>query len=165
MLFCRIGVEMLPLHNIFGQMFIDKIIRKVPAGLMTMAIVVTIAYVSLDGDPFDASMIPLFEGADKVIHAIMYFTLVAVLLFDAVKFRKCGKAGKAVTLASVVVAFAYSVLMEYLQDQMGLGRTASVADLVANLAGACLGALFMKCLFLPKMYAILSTEDKNGNKS
>lgn len=162
MLFCRIGVEMLPLHNIFGQMFIDKIIRKVPAGLMTMAIVVTIAYVSLDGDPFDASMIPLFEGADKVIHAIMYFTLVAVLLFDAVKFRKCGKA---VTLASVVVAFAYSALMEYLQDQMGLGRTASVADLVANLTGACLGALFMKCLFLPKMYAILSTEDKNGNKS
>lgn len=159
MLFCRIEAEMLSLHNKFRRMFLKNIAGYIPVGLMSIIILGVIAYVSLDGDPFDAHRIILFEGADKVIHAIMYLTLTAVFLFDLAKYRRTDMLSVKYFVISAVTAFIYSGLMEYLQHIMGLGRSASVGDLVANFVGVCLGVLLMKCCFLKWLFG--NSEHKN----
>lgn len=150
---------MLPLHNKNLGMFIQSIIKRVPTGLFTAIVLGLIAYVSLDGDPFDANRVKLFEGADKVIHAIMYFTLVSVMLFDSAKKRFPKKMSALVVLACATLAFAYSVLMEYLQDVMGIGRSASIYDAIANLIGVLLGCAAMKYYFLGYFDKILRSKN------
>ena len=140
-------------------MFIQSIIKRIPTGVFTALVAGLIAYLSLDGDPFDANRVKLFEGADKVIHAIMYFTLVSVLLFDTAKRMFPKNISTLVVVLCAALAFAYSVLMEYLQGAMGLGRSASVYDAVANLVGVLAGCAVMKCWFLGYVENILRSKN------
>lgn len=145
---------MLSLHNMFNRMKINVIINRIPKGLMSILIVMIVAYISLDKNPFDTNKISLFEGADKVIHCIVYCVMTLIFMVDWAKIRY----PKNITILSmwvcVAISFVYSLLMEYMQDAMQLGRTASVYDVIANLIGALLGFLFMKFIFFKWLYDI-----------
>ena len=80
---------------------------------------------------------------DKVLH----FGAYAVLCFVAIQ-AKLIKSD--VVILSVVIAIG--ILMEIMQGLMGFGRTASVADLVANTSGALLS--FWICRRLKKPGAL-----------
>lgn len=158
MLFCAFCLEMLSLHVRFVMMFMKKIIKKIPTGLLSVLTIALIAYLSLDDDPFDASRVQLFEDADKVVHAIMYAFLTCVLVFDCAKSKiSVGLKVKSICLCALV-AFAFSMLMEYLQDAMGLGRAADIGDVIANFTGTVIGFLSMKYVFLKRIYEILRSE-------
>lgn len=145
---------MLSLHNMFGQMKINVIINRIPKGLMSILIVMIISYLSLDKDPFDVNKVRLFEGADKVVHCIMYWVMTLVFMVDWAKFRYPKKITVSSMWVCAVVAFAFSLLMEYLQDAMNLGRAASVNDVIANFIGTILGFLVMKYVFFKMLYDI-----------
>ena len=136
-------------------------------GLLSILVLALIAYISLDSDPFDANRIQLFPGADKVIHGIMYFTLSSVFCFDYIKQRNNRVIKFYCLCICALLAFIYSVLMEYLQGVMDLGRSASVLDAVANFIGAFMGLIFMKYVFLERLYDKTRSKDagerrKNG---
>ncbi len=76
--------------------------------------------------------VPLFPGADKLIHSGMYFVLSILILwtFHAKKIARW-------KLYSFVVA--WGLFMECLQILMNAGRHFSFYDIVANITGVVLG--------------------------
>lgn len=109
-----------------------KLIRKWwPTGL----VVAVILYATLSPDPAGAVHIPLFPGADKLIHAIMFGGLAGAVAFDwqrANRSRRIGRRLMAAFCAGCVVAGA---LDEIAQGLLTDGRAAEFLDFVADTAG------------------------------
>lgn len=81
----------------------------------------------------------LFPHQDKVLHALMYGGW-AVLLDWALQ-RQMRNRPTAWMAGIVLIAAAYGALMEVLQGSLiWIQRTCSWGDMLANLAGAVLGA-------------------------
>lgn len=129
-----------------------KIVRNIPKGVLSATVVALILYVSLDSNPFDVQQVCLFEGVDKIIHALMYFSLAVALIFDLAKVLYPRDVNTFGLIICTFVAFGFSVVMELLQDAMELGRAASVGDGIANFIGALLGFLCMRYIFLQRFY-------------
>jgi len=87
----------------------------------------------------------LFPQQDKVLHALMYGGWAALLGWALPRQRRHRPAAWMVGI--VLIATAYGVLMEVLQGSiLWIQRTCSWGDMLANLAGAVLGAgLFALC--------------------
>lgn len=82
--------------------------------------------------PQDLPSVPLFEGADKVVHFLMYF-IFSFLLCWALKTERKFKRW----LLVIPVAIGWGIFMEYTQLSMHLGRSFSWYDILAN----CLGVI------------------------
>lgn len=109
-----------------------KILYKIPRWVASTVVVLAVAYLTLYPDPFPTYRLPLFEGEDKVIHAIMFFGVAICLFLDWSRNNK-NKAKIAAT--SSLVATAYGALTEILQSTMGYGRTGDLYDLLADIIG------------------------------
>lgn len=87
--------------------------------------------------PQDLPQIPLFPGADKIIHFLMY--LVFSLLFCwALRTEKHYYRLFFIILATI----GWGVLMEFIQLEMHAGRSFSWYDVFANSLGVFVGILF-----------------------
>lgn len=116
-------------------------LKSIPTGLTSIVLLVVIAYLSLTKNPIDTS-VKLFEGADKVVHALMYFALTMSLLFDYAKNRMPHHTRLNLECALAVVSMLYGLLMEIAQLMMHNGRSYSILDWIADIIG-CLAALFL----------------------
>lgn len=95
--------------------------------------------------PKDLPQVPLFSGADKVIHFMMYF-LFSILFCWALK-TELNYSGL-VFIISVTVG--WGILMEYLQLTMHIGRSFSWYDILANSLGVLSGITIYKLGLLLK---------------
>jgi len=89
---------------------------------------------------FDLPNIPLFAGADKIIHFCMYSGLSFLIGWGANVPPKPLHP----MLFILAGAFLWGALMEVLQKSMNLGRSFEYADMVANLAGVIAGLIVYK---------------------
>jgi VanZ family protein len=92
--------------------------------------------------PKDFPQIPLFEGADKVVHFIMYF-IFSILFSWSLKtelnyFR---------LFFIIPVTIGWGILMEYFQQSMHIGRSFSWYDILANSIGVFVGILIYVLAF------------------
>ena len=86
--------------------------------------------------PQDLPQVPLFRGADKLIHFTMYFWF-SILFCWTLKtemhyFR---------LLFVIVITVGWGILMEVLQLDMHMGRSFSWYDELANTVGVTFGVL------------------------
>lgn len=106
--------------------------RRALPHIKTALVAVVILLLSL-GDPGTAvrPVYSLIPHADKLFHVIMYFSLTIVVL---VQYRHL-----TVKISTVVMmvlgAFAYGVIIEFLQRWLTSGRSFELADILFNLAG------------------------------
>ena len=116
---------------------IRKIYRIIPAGVPSALVIGMILYLTLFPRPLGDNDIELFEGADKVVHAIMFGAMSFTLALDRLM------SGREVTRRSMLLITAITVvagiLIEFAQDAMELGRTADLADALADTLGAIIG--------------------------
>ncbi len=79
---------------------------------------------------------------DKIIHVLMYFTLVSTWIWAF--FKKNQK--KIIPFTTLLVIFAssvlYGILMEYLQYSLTTERNFEIPDIIANIIG-CLFGVFL----------------------
>ncbi len=115
--------------------YIDWLLCLLPRWGNTITVVCAIVYLTLFRDPVPEPLrVPLFPGADKVVHAIMFAALAFVWLTDM---------GKSNRLRIFIVAAGTAAaggLIEILQHVMAMGRTAEWADFYADAAGAVVGS-------------------------
>jgi len=84
--------------------------------------------------PNDLPQIPLFPGADKIIHFMMYF-IFSILSCWALRVEK-----HYYRLFFIVVGnIGWGILMEYIQRTMHVGRSFSWYDTFANSLGVMVG--------------------------
>ena len=89
--------------------------------------------------PRDLPQVPLFNGADKVIHFMMYF-LFSILFCWALK-TELNYPG---LFFIISVTVGWGILMEYLQLDMHIGRSFSWYDILANSLGVLSGITVYK---------------------
>lgn len=108
---------------------------KVPAYMPSALVVAAILYLTLVPSPLPDTRLPLFPGADKLVHAAMFGGLALVLLVDASRSRRrvVGSAGAA---ALCLASGLFGGVIELLQMAMAMGRGAEWLDFAADLFGA-----------------------------
>lgn len=104
--------------------------------ILTLAVVL---YATLWPDPAGSDVGGLFEGADKLIHAIMMGGLLSAILFDR---RRAGRIlTRRYVLIAVAAMFVFAVFDEVAQGAMQLGRSFEAFDLLADWGGIVIAAL------------------------
>ncbi|MDE6377633.1 MAG: hypothetical protein K2K72_02700 [Duncaniella sp.] len=112
-------------------------LKWMPANVPWILVLALILYLTLAPHPLGEEELPLFPGADKLAHFIMFGTLTGAFIFDRWRFdRPVGvKTALCVALGSALLG----VGVELMQNYMELGRTGNdPLDALANAAGAFL---------------------------
>lgn len=117
---------------------IRSLLDKLPAWTLTIVCFLSICWLTLAPHPLPDNDIPLFPGADKIVHAIMFggFTLCIILDWNR-------RHGWPVTVSKAdwyapVYASGFGIVTELLQQEMNAGRSGDVWDLVADIIGSFL---------------------------
>lgn len=117
-----------------------KILDRIPRFLTSAAVTAVVLYLTLAPRPFGSVRIPLFEGADKVVHFMMFFAMAFAYHFD---FRRGKKpVDEARLMGWIFVSLsAFGGLIELAQWKMRMGRSGDWYDLLADIAGAVYGII------------------------
>ena len=91
-----------------------------------------LAWLTLSPDPLPDNHIQLWDGADKMVHALMFGGLTVVMLSDSFRGRKLNIP---VLLLIIIFGVMLGALAEIIQREMGLGRHAERADFYADAIG------------------------------
>lgn len=117
-----------------------KILDIIPRFLTSAVVTAGVLYLTLAPRPFGSVRIPLFEGADKVVHFMMFFAMAFAYHFD---FRRGKKpVDEARLMGWIFVSLsAFGGLIELAQWKMRMGRSGDWYDLLADIAGAVYGII------------------------
>lgn len=117
-----------------------KILDRIPWFLTSAVVTAGVLYLTLAPRPFGSVRIPLFEGADKVVHFMMFFAMAFAYHFD---FRRGKKpVDEARLMGWIFVSLsAFGGLIELAQWKMRMGRSGDWYDLLADIAGAVYGII------------------------
>lgn len=117
-----------------------KILDRIPRFLTSAVVTAGVLYLTLAPRPFGSVRIPLFEGADKVVHFMMFFAMAFAYHFD---FRRGKKPVDEVRLMGwiFVSLSAFGGLIELAQWKMRMGRSGDWYDLLADIAGPVYGII------------------------
>ncbi len=117
-----------------------KILDRIPRFLTSAVVTAGVLYLTLAPRPFGSVRIPLFEGADKVVHFMMFFAMAFAYHFD---FRRGKKpVDEARLMGWIFVGLsAFGGLIELAQWKMRMGRSGDWYDLLADIAGAVYGII------------------------
>ncbi len=117
-----------------------KILDRIPRFLTSAVVTAGVLYLTLAPRPFGSVRIPLFEGADKVVHVMMFFAMAFAYHFD---FRRGKKpVDEARLMGWIFVSLsAFGGLIELAQWKMRMGRSGDWYDLLADIAGTVYGII------------------------
>lgn len=117
-----------------------KILDRIPRFLTSAVVTAGVLYLTLAPRPFGSVRIPLFEGADKVVHFMMFLAMAFAYHFD---FRSGKKpVDEARLMGWIFVSLsAFGGLIELAQWKMRMGRSGDWYDLLADIAGAVYGII------------------------
>lgn len=107
----------------------------------TVVTLAAVLWLTLAPDPMPDTGIPLFPGADKVVHALMMGGLTSVILFDLKRLRRHERLSGRNVVWTAVAMVAFSALDEWAQGAMAMGRSADILDLAADCTGILLASL------------------------
>lgn len=117
-----------------------KILDRISRFLTSAVVTAGVLYLTLAPRPFGSVRIPLFEGADKVVHFMMFLAMAFAYHFD---FRRGKKpVDEARLMGWIFVSLsAFGGLIELAQWKMRMGRSGDWYDLLADIAGAVYGII------------------------
>lgn len=119
---------------------VQNIIEKFPAWILTIVTVAAILWLTLAPQPLGEITPPLFPGADKLVHAIMFGGLELMICLDYSRFKGWKRPGISFLIFTSIGVILFGALIEFLQDTMNLGRSADYFDLIADGAGTIIAA-------------------------
>lgn len=122
---------------------VKKILFRLPAWFLTGITLFIIFWLTLSPKPFGELNPPLFPGADKIAHAIMFGFLVAMMAVDKLRKKASLPSNIFAHPLSPIYLFSCSLfssllgaLIEYLQKWLDTGRTFESSDIIADCCGA-----------------------------
>lgn len=119
---------------------LKSLLGKVPTGILSGLTVIIILWLTLAPHPTGDMKVELFEGADKVVHAIMFGFLAFVVLLEMMKHRRWTPLPLPLIGLVAFICSGFGIGIEFLQNAMGLGRELEILDMLADGAGAMVGA-------------------------
>ncbi|WP_289739932.1 VanZ family protein [Muribaculum intestinale] len=121
------------------------LVRGLPAWTLSIVCCLIILYLTLLPDPLNGNHVSLFEGADKVVHAIMMMGMMMCMAVDALRKKAAHRlddsvrAPKGLLTVYMITVVLFGGAIELLQGAMAMGRGEDWADFMADAAGAVIG--------------------------
>ena len=119
---------------------IKSLLGHIPKWLLSGVTLALILWLTLAPHPTGDVKITLFPGADKVVHGIMFGVLTLAICVDTMRFS----GWKELSLPTIgMIALGsgfFGIIIELIQEKMGMGRTLEIMDMLADGAGAMIGA-------------------------
>ena len=107
-----------------------------PSAIFSLITIIVILWLTLAPKPFGDETPQLFPGADKLVHALMFGFLTAMLLLDWQRKNRWHPT----RLIRIILCGSASALLgitiEFIQDSMGMGRGFEIGDIIADIIGA-----------------------------
>ncbi len=100
-----------------------------------MIVVGVIIYATLSNDPGKDIDLPLFPGADKLIHAIMFGGFAGAMAFDWQRAHRSSRLTHRKMLLFCIIAAATGVIDEICQIYLTETRSGEILDFVADCTG------------------------------
>lgn len=119
---------------------IKAIIGRLPRWLLTILVLALILWLTLAPHPLGKVHVPLFKGADKVAHLIMFAALSFSFNLDWMRVRHWQRLRLPEIACVALGVGVFGIFIELAQRTMGMGRSFEVLDMVADGAGAMIGA-------------------------
>lgn len=128
---------------------------RVPRWMLTVICSVAILWLTLAPKPIGDVEVPLFPGADKLVHAVMFGGLALCILLDTLRHGRRWRpfSWKRWFVAAMISSLA-GLLIEYLQLYTELGRSFEWTDWLADSGGAFLLPLILRSLLSQKKISV-----------
>ena len=115
---------------------LQKVTHRLPIWIPSFIILAAVLWLTLAPHPVGDIEVPLFPGADKAVHAIMFMVLCFAVLFDTMRYRRWTSLPLPLISAVVFGGGILGVIIEFLQRAMHGGRSFEPADMLADFTGA-----------------------------
>lgn len=117
---------------------LKQLLDKLPPWTLTTVCFLAICWLTLAPHPLPDNDIPLFSGADKIAHAIMFGGFTLCIILDWNRRHGWPLTIKKADWYAPVFASVFGIVTELLQKEMHAGRSGDVWDFVADITGAFL---------------------------
>ncbi len=120
------------------------ILNKIPKWGLTALCAAAICWLTLAPHPLGDTEIPLFPGADKICHSIMFGGLTWCILLDWQRWNwkiPC----KTEYITAIAASALFGIATEWLQGTTRMGRSYDSLDFYAD----AMGALFFGLIYIP----------------
>ena len=118
------------------------VLGKLPVGILSVLTSVAILWLTLAPKPLGDEPPSLFQGADKIVHGIMFGGLTWMMLLDWQRKHKWRRVGWQRGMTCAAISSLFGILIEFTQSYMDLGRGFEYADIMADTIGAFIFAWF-----------------------
>lgn len=119
---------------------IRKIIRFIPKFVCTGLTLALILWLTLAPKPVGDFDMPIFPGADKIVHAIMFGWLTLMFVIDLHKHSHASKLSAIAIILCALTSLTIGGLIEILQQWMNIGRGMEFDDFLADAVGSLIVA-------------------------
>lgn len=137
-----------------------KILRQrltsFPPYIFSGMVVIAILWLTLSPHPLGENPPPIFPGADKIAHAIMFGALTAMLLLDFQRKHFWERIGLGRSILYAIGVSAFGAFTEIAQNLMEMGREFEVADIISDSCGAVVIAILW--VWLQKFWVPIAPE-------
>ncbi|MCM1021149.1 MAG: hypothetical protein NC343_02480 [Muribaculum sp.] len=125
---------------------------SMPGYTLTAIVTLAILYLTLIPKPLPDLEPELFEGADKVVHGLMFLGFAGAVGLDYLRSsagERYLSAPFSHILLFVVLSIAFGGLVELAQGAMKIGRGEDIYDFLADAIGAVLAGIIMIASWAP----------------
>lgn len=125
---------------------INRQLQRLPAWILTVITLAAVLWLTLAPHPLgEQEPPPLFPGADKVVHAIMFGALTFVALLDWARGRDFRSIRWPACILMAALSSLLGIAIEFIQRSMGMGRSYDPMDMLADITGSFLVAAVWIC--------------------
>ena len=117
---------------------IKSLLDRLPPWTLTTVCFLAICWLTLAPHPLPDNDLPLFPGADKLVHAIMFGGFTLCIILDWNRRHGWPATIQKTDRLAPVFASVFGIITELLQKEMNAGRSGDIWDLVADITGAFL---------------------------
>ena len=120
---------------------IKDILEKLPPWTLSVVCFLAICWLTLAPHPLGDNDLPLFPGADKIVHGIMFGGFTLCMIVDS--YRRIGwPAGiRKVDFFAPIIASTFGIITEILQQSMDAGRSGDIWDFISDTLGSFIVAI------------------------
>ncbi len=115
-------------------------LEKLPPWILSIVCFLAICWLTLAPHPLPDNDIPLFPGADKIAHALMFGGFTFCIILDWNRRHGWPMTIEKADWYAPDIASVLGIVTEILQKEMHAGRSGDVWDLIADITGAFLVA-------------------------
>lgn len=112
-----------------------------PPAIFSLITLIVILYLTLFPHPLGEEMPPLFPGADKLVHAVMFGFLTLMLLLDKQRKNNWKTVTWATDFKAMMISACIGIAIEFAQFWMALGRSFELFDMIADCIGVGVSGL------------------------